>query len=91
MDRFLDGRRPNSTVSRMAEAGEVHLVRVLTDDGEPRLWAAAASHDEAVNQVLNAIPEGWVAKIYDGGKSGERVLEGLNLQRGEVREITQSS
>jgi hypothetical protein len=44
--------------------------------------------NEAVNEVLKAIPEGWTAMLYDGGKSGERVLEALNLRPGEVREIT---
>lgn len=42
----------------------VYLVRVLTDDRANRLWlASGSSADEAVSLVLDAIPEGWSAKL----------------------------
>jgi hypothetical protein len=42
----------------------VYLVRLLTDDRADRLWVGAGSSpEEAVNLVLNAIPEGWSASL----------------------------
>ena len=63
-------------------------MRVITDDRRYKLWAVAALRDEAIDRVLDAIPEGWVAAFYDGGERGNRILEVLNLEPGEVREIT---
>jgi hypothetical protein len=65
----------------------VHLVRVTTDDREHQLWVAATARDEAINQVLNAIPEGWTAALLPNRLSPFEV-EILNLRPGEVREIT---
>ena len=63
-------------------------MRVITDDRRHQLWAVAAPRDEAVDRVLDAIPEGCVAALYDGGERGNRILEVLDLEPGEVREIT---
>jgi len=43
----------------------IHLVRVMTDDRKHQLWAAATARDEAVNRVLDKIPEGWAARLLD--------------------------
>lgn len=66
---------------------EVYLVRVITDDQRYKLWAAATPRSEAVNEVLNVIPEGWLAALYDGRLSAPEV-EALNLRPGEIRELT---
>ena len=70
----------------MAET-KVRLVRVTTDDREHQLWAtAAASQEEALTQVLNAVPEGWTAALLPNRlKPAE--LEALNMKPGELREI----
>src|SRR5262249_32156494 len=70
----------------MAET-KVRLVRVTTDDREHQLWAAAAaSQEEALTQVLNAVPEGWTAALLSNRlKPAE--LEALNMKPGEVRKI----
>jgi hypothetical protein len=41
--------------------GDVHLVRVITDDLEYQIWVAATSRDDAVSRVLDCVPEGWTA------------------------------
>ena len=68
-------------------AHSVHLVRVTTDDREQRLWAAATSRDDAVDCVLNAIPEGWTARLMDETLEprGDAVA---GMMAGEVRELT---
>ena len=43
----------------------IHFVRVTPDDGTHQLWAAATSRDEAVDSVLNVIPEGWCAHLLE--------------------------
>jgi hypothetical protein len=50
-----DGRKP--------QLGDVYLVRVITDDREHQIWAVAAPREEAVDLVLDAIPEGWAASL----------------------------
>lgn len=45
--------------TKTLDAGRFHLVRVTTDDRTHQLWAAATSREEAVDRVLDAIPEGW--------------------------------
>ncbi|MDA9398653.1 hypothetical protein XH79_07630 [Bradyrhizobium sp. CCBAU 45389] len=73
-----------------ATDSDVHLVRVTTDDRKHQIWVAAAPRAEAVNLVLDAIPEGWTAALLRNRlQAGE--LEALNLQPGEVREITSKS
>ncbi len=43
----------------------IHFVVVTTDDREQQMWGAAASRHEAVDRVLDAIPEGWTARLLD--------------------------
>jgi len=65
----------------------VHLVRVITDDRRHQLWAAACRREDAVDQVLNAIPEGWDATLLANRlKPSEE--EALNLKPGEVIELS---
>jgi hypothetical protein len=66
---------------------EVHLVRVTTDEREHQLWVAATARDQALDQVLNAVPEGWTAALLPNRLSPFEV-EVLNLRPGEVRELT---
>ena len=68
--------------------GTLHFVRVLTDDRTYRLWAAATPRDQAVDRVLDVIPEGWSARLLDE-PIDPRVMVGLlELSPGEVRELT---
>ncbi|AJA61513.1 hypothetical protein BJA01nite_48390 [Bradyrhizobium japonicum] len=71
---------------------EAHLLQVTTDDGECRFWLAAGTEEEAVQLVLDAIPEGWTAKLIDrGGTAGEQASAlGLTvgLAPGEAREVS---
>jgi len=46
-------------------ASTVHLVRVTRDDREQEIWAAATSREDAVDRVLDAVPEGWSAVLLD--------------------------
>jgi hypothetical protein len=73
----------------MAKAPEtdVHLVRVTTDDREHQLWVTAGARDEAVTQVLNAVPEGWTAALLSNRLKPDEIGV-LNLRPGEVRELT---
>ena len=74
----------------MAEAqpGGVYLVRVITDNREHQIWAAAAgSPEEAVDLVLDAGPEGWTASLLTNRLTPQE-LEVLNLRAGEIRKIT---
>ncbi len=66
---------------------QVHLVRVTTDDLEQRLWAAATSREDAVDCVLNAIPEGWTARLLDQSLE-PRAAAVHGMMAGEVRELT---
>ena len=66
---------------------DVHLIRVTTDDREHELWAAGGRREQAIDNVLNAIPEGWAAALLpDRVKPAEAAV--LNLGHGEVRRIT---
>jgi hypothetical protein len=68
------------------EAG-IHLVRITTDDREHQLWVAAAhSQVEAIQLVLNAVPDGWTAALLSN-KSKPAEIAVLNLKPGEVREL----
>ena len=67
-------------------AQNVHLVRVTTDDLEQRLWAAATSRDDAVDCVLNAVPEGWTARLLDETLE-PRVRAVAGMIAGEGREL----
>ena len=70
----------------IVNAHDVHLVRVLPDNCEPRLWAAATSREDAVDRVLNAIPEGWTARLLDE-PSGPYADALQDIMSGEVREL----
>jgi hypothetical protein len=57
-----------STIARRVFAmkhNDIHVVRVTPDDGTHQLWAAATPREEAVDSVLNVIPEGWCAHLLD--------------------------
>ena len=69
----------------MQPALEVHLVRVTTDDGEVQIWLAATSRDQALELVLDAIPEGWAVSLIQRQLSAEHILM-LNMTLGEVRQ-----
>jgi hypothetical protein len=47
----------------VVDASRIHFVRVRTDDRTQQLWAVAAARNEAVDRVLDAIPEGWTARL----------------------------
>ncbi|SDI09222.1 hypothetical protein SAMN05216338_101749 [Bradyrhizobium sp. Rc2d] len=64
---------------------EVHLVRVTTDDREWRLWLAATPREEAVERVLDVIPEGWTAVLLDELDPTDAAI--LFMKPGEVREV----
>jgi hypothetical protein len=65
----------------------VHLVRVTTDEKEHRLWVAATAREEAVDRVLNAVPEGWSARLLDDHLKPRRdAIRTMAL--GEVRELS---
>ncbi len=68
----------------MQKATEVHLVRVTTDDGEVQIWLAATSREEAVDRVLDAIPEGWAVSLIQRQLAADH-LPILNMAIGEVR------
>ncbi|MBV8926213.1 MAG: hypothetical protein JOZ74_12675 [Bradyrhizobium sp.] len=64
----------------------IHLVRVTTDDRTHRLWAAATSREEAVDRVLDAIPEGWAARLLEPSlPPREAAVQGM--RPGDVREL----
>jgi hypothetical protein len=70
----------------MRPTNEVYLLRVMTDDREYKLWAAAMPGDEeAVQAVLDMVPEGWAVSLLKRAKPDE--IEALALKRGEVREL----
>ena len=74
----MAGRRPE------ANANEVCLVRVLTDEREPQVWMVAATEDCAVSLVLDALPEGWSASLI-AEKLTPREIATLQLQPGDIR------
>jgi hypothetical protein len=71
-------------------AHSIHLVRVTTDDREHRLWAAATSRGEAVDRVLDSIPEGWTARLLDE-QLKPRASAVVDMVSGEVRELCASA
>jgi hypothetical protein len=65
----------------------IHLVRVMTDEREHRIWAAATSHETAVDRVLDQVPEGWAARLMDDRtNAGGDALRGM--MPGEVGELS---
>ena len=69
-------------------SNDVHLVRVTTDDGEGRLWAAATLREEAAGRVLEVIPEGWSARLLDEHlKARQDVIR--SMRPGELRDLSE--
>ena len=71
---------------------QLTLVEVVTDGSatdlpKTQLWVAAAAPDQAITLVLAAVPEGWTATTTGGRLTPEQGAV-LNLQPGEVRELT---
>ena len=66
---------------------EVVSDRLATGISKRQLWVAAAKPDQAVTLVLCAVPLGWTATISDERLTPEQGAI-LNLQPGEVRELT---
>ena len=66
----------------------VQIVRVLTDDRDQHLWLVAAPPDDAVNKVLNAVPEGWAAALLANDVLSPSEAAALHLGPGDIREIT---
>jgi hypothetical protein len=62
---------------------------VRTDDRTQQFWAAAAARNEAVDRVLDAIPEGWTARLSDVQlKPPPDALS--NMVPGEVRKLCET-
>jgi hypothetical protein len=66
--------------------GDVHLVRVITDDLEYQIWVAATSRDDAVSRVLDCVPEGWTASLLEESLNSSEAAV-LKLQPGDVRKL----
>ena len=64
----------------------VHLVRVTTDDRERLVYATCGPREDAITQVLNAVPEGWTAALLPNRLTADEIAA-LALQPGGVREI----
>jgi hypothetical protein len=70
-----------------SDAG-IFLIRVTTDNREHQLWAAAASsQEEAINLILNAVPDGWTAAPLPN-KLKPAEIEALSMEAGNVRQLT---
>jgi hypothetical protein len=70
---------------------EFTLVEVTSDESaHRRLWGASAKPSQALTLVLTAVPEGWTAELASGRLTRQQLgtLEMLNLEPGEVRELT---
>lgn len=63
---------------------EIHLVRVIPDNGRRQFWQAATDRDEALDRVLDVIPEGWAASLEERRLSADHMAE-LDKKPGEVR------
>jgi hypothetical protein len=75
---------PSETV---VDASRIHFVRVRTDDRTQQLWAAAAARNEAVDRVLDAIPEGWTARLLLDEQLEPPPDAVSNMVPGEVRKL----
>ena len=71
------------------DVSNLHYVRVMTDDRTQKLWVAATTRDEAVDCVLDVIPEGWTARLLD--KPFKPKPEAASdMAPGEVRELSET-
>jgi hypothetical protein len=89
-DGFVPAKRNrNSSTGRVFDvmADRFYLVRVTTDDRERQVWVAAVAREQAVDRVLNAVPEGWTAVLLADRLSPVEA-KALNLKRGEVRVLS---
>ncbi|MCC8941597.1 hypothetical protein H8A99_35475 [Bradyrhizobium sp. Arg68] len=59
-------------------------MRVRTDDGDVEIWLAATPIDEALDRVLDVIPEGWTVSL-DPRQIGPEQIAVLNMTIGEIR------
>ncbi|PAY06761.1 hypothetical protein CK489_28320 [Bradyrhizobium sp. UFLA03-84] len=68
----------------MHQATEIHLVRVTTDDGSVQIWLAATASEQALDRVLDAIPQGWTVALVSRSLAPEHIAA-LDMAEGEVR------
>jgi hypothetical protein len=73
------------------DGSRVHLVRVMTDNRTYQLWAAATPREQAVDSVLDVVPEGWSARLIDDARYPGMMAGLSKLAPGEVRELTKMS
>jgi hypothetical protein len=66
-------------------AGSVHVVRA-TGDGQTKFWAAATRHEQAVLEVQQLLPPGWIATITERHLTPDQVAA-LNMRPGSVHEL----
>jgi hypothetical protein len=70
------------------DADEINLVRITTDDLTRQLWAAATPRGQAVDRVLDVVPEGWCAFLLDASIEPWMKPDLSHMSYGEVRELT---
>jgi hypothetical protein len=71
------------------DADVIYVVQVRTDDlprAKIQLWFAAVPREQAVTAVLEAVPEGWTAKLTPIRVRPEEVLK-LKMKPGAVRRV----
>ncbi|KRP88685.1 hypothetical protein AOQ73_28245 [Bradyrhizobium pachyrhizi] len=68
----------------MQPASEIHLVRVTTDDSEVQIWLAATPREEALDRVLDVVPEGWAVGLVQRPLSAEHIAA-LDMTVEQVR------
>jgi hypothetical protein len=73
----------------VVDASSIHFVRVRTDDRTQQLWAAAGVRNEAVGRVLDAIPEGWTARLLEEQLKPQPDAVS-NMVAGEVRKLCET-
>jgi hypothetical protein len=71
----------------MEISSSVHFVRVRTDGGNYRVYAAACDRKDALNEVLKLVPAGSSASLLSEHLTVGQIAA-LNLRPGEVRDIT---
>jgi hypothetical protein len=66
----------------------IYLVEVKSDDRPPtrQLWLAAVPREDAVSAVLDAVPEGFAAKLAPTRMSRDEVQR-LQMAPGTVRKL----